>query len=163
MNLSSHPANEGVSRRAARVLVIGASGRILLLRAREPRTGHAFWVAPGGGVDEGESVEAAAVRELLEETGIACAMGRCVWTRRHLLVWNGVHHDQSEWFFVTAERLPEEEILPPAPDTYVEGYRWWSLEEIAASDDDFAPRRLAELLAPILDGNFPSEPFDCGV
>ena len=46
---------------------------------------------------------------------------------------------------------------------FMEGGRWWSLEEIRASDEVFAPRRLGELLPAILTGDYPAEPFDAGV
>ncbi len=50
-----------------RAVVRDESGRILLVR-------HTYlpgWYLPGGGVDPGETVAAAAVREVAEETGIA--------------------------------------------------------------------------------------------
>lgn len=40
---------------------------VVLIRRRNPPEG---WAIPGGFVDEGETVEAAAVREALEETGL---------------------------------------------------------------------------------------------
>jgi hypothetical protein len=40
--------------------------------------------------------------------------------------------------------------------------RWWSVDEIAASSEWFAPRRLAALLPPIVAGDYPPEPIDAG-
>jgi hypothetical protein len=43
------------------------------------------------------------------------------------------------------------------------GHRWWSAEEIEASDEVFAPRALATLLRDLLREGPPPEPFDAGV
>ncbi len=40
--------------------------------------------------------------------------------------------------------------------------RWWSVDEIAASDEWFAPRKLAVLLPPVLRGEYGDEPIDAG-
>jgi 8-oxo-dGTP pyrophosphatase MutT (NUDIX family) len=58
-----------LSRRAARVLCL-AGGELLLLRWRDPVEGFEVWEPPGGGVEPGESWEAAARRELREEAGL---------------------------------------------------------------------------------------------
>jgi 8-oxo-dGTP diphosphatase len=58
---------------AAGAIVI-RNGSILLVQYR-PRTGS-YLVAPGGGVQESETLEAAAVRETFEETGVTVAAGR---------------------------------------------------------------------------------------
>jgi 8-oxo-dGTP diphosphatase len=50
------------------VLVIHEARVLLVKRGREP--GRGFWALPGGRVEAGESAEAAAVREVAEETGI---------------------------------------------------------------------------------------------
>ncbi len=53
---------------AAGAIVTVDGGVVLVKRAIEPSRGK--WVFPGGYVDRGESTEAAAVREVLEEVGL---------------------------------------------------------------------------------------------
>ena len=55
--------------------VVDYEGGIVLLRREiEPRAG--FWVHPGGFVDRGETLEAAAKRETKEEVGLEVEIGR---------------------------------------------------------------------------------------
>jgi ADP-ribose pyrophosphatase YjhB (NUDIX family) len=49
-------------------------GIVLVRRAIEPRSGK--WVFPGGYVDRGESLEAAALREVKEESGLDVRLTR---------------------------------------------------------------------------------------
>jgi ADP-ribose pyrophosphatase YjhB (NUDIX family) len=52
-----------------------ADGRLLLIkRGHEPAAG--LWSIPGGRIEPGESDARALVREVLEETGLAVAVGR---------------------------------------------------------------------------------------
>jgi 8-oxo-dGTP diphosphatase len=50
--------------------VIRRDGRVLLCRVAPGNLGAGFWTLPGGGLEFGESPEAAAVREVEEETGL---------------------------------------------------------------------------------------------
>ena len=59
---------------AAGVIFSLNGGIVLLQRAIEPRYGR--WVFPGGYVDRGESLEAAALREVKEESGLDVRLTR---------------------------------------------------------------------------------------
>ena len=52
------------------VIVTDDEGRLLMIC----RTDNGNWAVPGGAIDLGESLVAAAVRETREETGITCAV-----------------------------------------------------------------------------------------
>jgi 8-oxo-dGTP pyrophosphatase MutT (NUDIX family) len=67
------PSDVPARRDCARVLLVDADDRILLLRSLQapgrPDLG-ARWLTPGGALDAGEASSQAAARELLEETGL---------------------------------------------------------------------------------------------
>jgi ADP-ribose pyrophosphatase YjhB (NUDIX family) len=67
-----------LQRVAAYALVMrdGASGAEVLLTRNSPRGPHpGWWTLPGGGIDHGEEARGALVREVREETGLACTPG----------------------------------------------------------------------------------------
>lgn len=60
--------------RAAAIIIKG--GQILL--ARHEKDGRSYWVLPGGGVDYGETVAEALVREIREEANLDIRLGELV-------------------------------------------------------------------------------------
>ena len=55
---------------AAYLVCVDSDDRLLLVRLSDMTTHPGWWTLPGGGIDFGEHPEAAAVRELREETGL---------------------------------------------------------------------------------------------
>lgn len=63
---------------AASAVITDPDGRVLLVRrGNDPQRGR--WSVPGGRVEAGESLEQAAAREALEETGFRVEVGRELW------------------------------------------------------------------------------------
>jgi 8-oxo-dGTP pyrophosphatase MutT (NUDIX family) len=155
-------------RTAVRVILIDPKNRVLLLGARDPSDGRRVWLMPGGGIEKDESLEGAARRELAEELHLPDLplLHGPVWKRHHHFRWDGREIIQHEWFLVghLTQTLPAEAIRPDGPEgDYSIEARWLSLDELGGWSEIVAPRRLAELLPPILAGDLPLSPIDTGV
>lgn len=62
--------------------VITERGRVLMIRRRVAE-GRLLWAFPSGGVEAGETVEDAAVRETVEETGLVVEAVKVIGSREH--------------------------------------------------------------------------------
>jgi TDG/mug DNA glycosylase family protein len=145
-------------REAVRALVVDSRERTLLLRWPRPG-GPPWWIAPGGGVEPGETDEETLRRELSEELGLEIGNpGQCIWTREFTFPWHGGWWRQCERYYLVRS---EESELIGGEDTHAA--KWWTVDEIAASDELFGPARLAEFLADLLRGRVPTEPIDVGI
>jgi len=65
----------------ATAVVIHKDGARILLHKRED---FRIWSLPGGGLDDGETAEGAAIRETFEETGYQIAVDRFLGSYRHV-------------------------------------------------------------------------------
>jgi 8-oxo-dGTP pyrophosphatase MutT (NUDIX family) len=147
-----------IERRAARVVLI-ADGRVLLQQGFDPgRPGDGpWWLTPGGGLDDGESLEDAAVREVLEETGHRLSpeqLGPVVATRVANFEFEGRRFRQAESFFaVHVERFtPQHHGWDALEQRALLDHRWWTLEELLATDETVYPGELATLFQAVLAG-----------
>ena len=150
-----------VEREAVRLVVLDAEENVLLLHTRDlsDETFGSAWELPGGGIEPGETYSQAALRELREETGIEVAP-ECIeaprWQRQIEYVYRGTCWHQRE--LVGLVRLDEsspgiDDSLRVGNETEdVLGARWWSIAQIAASDERFYPLSLATMLPRFLRG-----------
>jgi 8-oxo-dGTP pyrophosphatase MutT (NUDIX family) len=150
-------------REAVRGLIIDPHDRVLLVWFEFPTATR--WALPGGGLEPGEAHVDALCRELEEEVGLTGAtIGPQIWHRLHIIPFlNGefdgqrerIHLIRSEVF--TAEpRLSWEQMNAE----FVHELRWWTLEEIAASDAHFVPKDLGSLLSVLLREGPPQDSID---
>ena len=96
---------------SANVIVVNDAGEILMIR----RTDNDNWAVPGGGMDLGESITDAAVRETQEETGITCEVTGLVGiytSPRHVILYTSNGEVRQEFSIVFIARPVDGELRP---------------------------------------------------
>ncbi|HIT76096.1 MAG TPA: NUDIX domain-containing protein [Candidatus Avipropionibacterium avicola] len=149
-----------IIRRTVRVVTIDDRERVLLFADSDPGLpDRSWWVVPGGGMDPGETEAGTAVRELAEETGCRVAEGQLLGPIAHRHVVHG-YSDQvvdivSESFYAVRVPAFTVDIAGHTEDEQLTltGHRWWTGDELGATDDWLWPACLPDLVERVLAGD----------
>ena len=140
------------TRVTVRVLLTNDEGQTLLFEDSDPGLDDArWWVTPGGGIDPGETETEAAIREVWEETGYRLAPDDLLGpvARRHVVHgYSDQVIEQDESFYLAQVGTFDVDTSAHTPDEKLtfQQHRWWSVEELRATDDWVWPNELVELL-----------------
>ncbi len=129
---------------ASPVIGVGAvvirDGRILLVKRGQP-PGEGLWAIPGGVLELGETLQQAAVREILEETGLVIEAGEPIHT------FDLIHRD-------SAGRVHYHYVIVDLRGTYLSGEirpaddakeaAWFDLDNLPTGDLSPPTRELIE-------------------
>ena len=99
----------------------------MALAARRTRRGELAWGLAKGAIEPGESEEQAAVREVLEETGLEVDVEADLGDIRYFYVWEGVRVRKRVHFFLM--RMTGGDVAHH--DTEMEDVRWFPLRSAA--------------------------------
>ncbi len=112
---------------AVGALVFHQDKVLLVLRNQAPAKG--LWAVPGGSVELGETLQAAAEREVLEETGLQVQAGQVVHT------FDGIYRDESgrvKYHYVIVDVLATalDPTQPLHPSDDVKDAGWFTLADL---------------------------------
>jgi len=138
-------------------VVLIEDGKVALIERF--RNGNHYFVFPGGGVDEGETPQEAAIREMEEETGLHVTIKRKL---------AKIHFGLSYQIYYLVERLwghygtgTGEEFTDADPDNPAEGIYipiWMPIVELTGRENVY-PAEIAELVIKSVNGGWPDKPI----
>lgn len=160
------------TRKAARALLLNERNELLLMCIEgldiceaDGTKHHRLWCTIGGGIDEGEIIEQAVMREIYEETGITAEhvkLGPTVWHYNVDLIFKGVPTQVYETYTIAKTTVQDVVLHNPTEieKLVVKELKWWSLAELRQTAEIVFPIGLAKHLPDIITGDYPVSPID---
>jgi 8-oxo-dGTP diphosphatase len=122
----------------AACVVLDAEGRVLLVHHTY---GRLNWELPGGLGEAGESPDEAALRELVEETGLRGGRPRLTG------VYFEPNHDLAPMLHFVFRCEVDHSAVPRASSPEVSEVGWWVIGELPRPISDFTERRILDAIA----------------
>ena len=147
-----------MSIRSAAKAIIVRDGHILLNRCRH-KDGSVYYDLPGGGQHPYESLEAAVLREVKEESGFDVRIRRFAALAEEIYTDENLQRRYPDYthrimHIFLAEVLGTHRDAPTEKDYGMEESEWIAVEEIPALAE-IRPKRLQEKLPQILSSEYP--------
>ncbi len=144
------------TRPSSRLIVLSQQNHVLLFNfshRNDSLSGQSYWATPGGGLENKESYEQAALRELLEETGLERhSVGESVASRTFpMMLPDGETVLAEERFFLI--HMDKAEIdcsgWSRNEQEVISRHRWWTREELMQTNETVFPR---DIILEVLGG-----------
>ena len=140
-------------RPSSRLLVVNGPRQVLLFRFEHkngPLAGQAYWATPGGALEQGESYEDAARRELYEEVGLEVEHPGAQIAQRTAVfaLPSGETVEADERYFVVEvdQHVVSDVNWTPFEREVMVVHHWWGKAELESTTEQVWPENLVAVL-----------------
>jgi 8-oxo-dGTP pyrophosphatase MutT (NUDIX family) len=152
--------------KSSRAIILNKNNEIFLFKYNLDyfADGNVVWITPGGGLEEGESFDMALKRELYEELGIQYSQNcKQIYYRNPVYsLKNGEKVQCEERFFLIYLDVEKFKYnnWTESEQKRMQCGKWWSVEEIIQSDDEFFSRDIIVIMNNLTLGKIPHVPYE---
>lgn len=147
------------TRQSARAILLNSENRIFLFKFEFGFLSDKkiLWVTPGGGIEKGETFEEGLKRELYEELGIKDEIDpKWVFKRNKIFEKkDGIKFLSEEKYYLV--RIEKSDFnfdgWEESEKKYTRDHKWWSIEDIRMSEEEFFCDNLGDILEELIEGN----------
>jgi 8-oxo-dGTP pyrophosphatase MutT (NUDIX family) len=150
-------------RPSSRLIILSPENHVLLFsfcHKDDALSGKSYWATPGGGLEHNESFEQAALRELLEETGLTRTLtGPQIASRTFTMMLPSGETVLAEerFFIIDADKSDlDRSGWSSNEKEVIRGHHWWTIEELRHTNETIFPR---DLIINILESTLTGSPI----